>query len=83
MKTTKITHKSKTPEEFFTRIREHAKCLDEDKESPAPKRLGILEDPNFKIPDSFWDPLPEEELRLWEGEGEDDLLTRTTQPPHP
>ncbi len=34
------------------------------------KRLGALEDPNFEIPESFWDPLPEEELKLWNGEGE-------------
>lgn len=34
------------------------------------KRLGLLADSGIKISDSFWDPLPEEELRLWEGEGE-------------
>ena len=34
------------------------------------KRLGAREDPNFVMPESFWDPLPEEELRLWNGEGE-------------
>lgn len=34
------------------------------------RRLGWLYDPNFVLPDSFWDPLPEEELRLWNGEGE-------------
>jgi prevent-host-death family protein len=34
------------------------------------KRLGVREDPNFVMPESFWDPLPEEELRLWNGEGE-------------
>jgi len=26
--------------------------------------------PGYEIPESFWDPLPEDELRLWEGEGE-------------
>lgn len=31
------------------------------------KRLGILEAPGFVLPDSFFDPLPEEELRAWEG----------------
>lgn len=36
------------------------------------KRLGGLEDPNFVLPDSFWDDLPEEELRLWEGAGDDE-----------
>ena len=34
------------------------------------KRLGVRETPGFVLPDSFWDPLPEEELRLWEGEGD-------------
>ncbi len=24
----------------------------------VPKRLGILENPNFELPESFWDPLP-------------------------
>ena len=33
-------------------------------------RLGALYDPNFKVSPTFWDPLPEEELRLWEGENE-------------
>jgi prevent-host-death family protein len=34
------------------------------------KRLGAFEIPGFKMPESFWDPLPEEELKLWNGEGE-------------
>jgi prevent-host-death family protein len=34
------------------------------------KRLGVCYDPNFKLGDAFWEPLPEEELRLWNGEGE-------------
>ena len=34
------------------------------------KRLGLLEDPNFVLPDSFWDPLPDDELALWNGEGD-------------
>jgi antitoxin (DNA-binding transcriptional repressor) of toxin-antitoxin stability system len=34
----------------------------------ANKRLGFLQHLNLKIPDSFFfDPLPEEELALWEG----------------
>ena len=33
-------------------------------------RLGALYDPDFKVSPDFWDPLPEEELRLWEGDGE-------------
>jgi prevent-host-death family protein len=38
---------------------------------PTPKkRLGGLEDPNFVLTDAFWDDLPEDELKLWEGEGE-------------
>jgi antitoxin (DNA-binding transcriptional repressor) of toxin-antitoxin stability system len=34
------------------------------------KRLGALETPGFVLGDAFWEPLPEEELRLWEGEEE-------------
>jgi prevent-host-death family protein len=37
---------------------------------PKKKRLGVMETPGFVIPDSFWEPLPEEELKLWNGEGE-------------
>ncbi len=39
-------------------------------EPVKPKRLGFMDDSGFVLPDSFWDPLPEEELRLWNGEGE-------------
>ncbi len=35
-----------------------------------PQRLGALAHLGIHIPDSFFDPLPEEELRAWEG-GED------------
>ena len=34
------------------------------------KRLGILDTPGFVLPQSFFEPLPEEELRAWEGEGQ-------------
>ncbi len=34
------------------------------RESGQLKHLGIT------LPDSFFDPLPEEELALWEGDGE-------------
>jgi antitoxin (DNA-binding transcriptional repressor) of toxin-antitoxin stability system len=34
------------------------------------KRLGVLETPGFVLPDSFFEPLPEDELRAWEGDGE-------------
>jgi len=34
------------------------------------KRLGVRETPGFELGPGFWEPLPEEELRLWEGEGE-------------
>ena len=34
------------------------------------KRLGVMETPGFVLGDAFWEPLPEEELRLWNGEGE-------------
>ena len=33
-------------------------------------RLGAMETPGFVLPADFDDPLPEEELRLWYGEGE-------------
>jgi hypothetical protein len=32
------------------------------------KRLGALETPGFVLIDEFFEPLPEEELRLWNGE---------------
>ena len=34
------------------------------------RRLGILASPDFVFPADFFDPLPEEELRLWNGEGD-------------
>lgn len=42
---------------------------------PAGKRglAGVMKDKWPSLPDSFFfDPLPEEELRLWEGRGEDE-----------
>jgi prevent-host-death family protein len=36
----------------------------------AKKRLGVLETPGFVLTDAFFEPLPAEELRLWNGEGE-------------
>jgi len=34
------------------------------------KRLGVLETPGFVLSEQFFEPLPEEELRLWNGDGE-------------
>jgi antitoxin (DNA-binding transcriptional repressor) of toxin-antitoxin stability system len=34
------------------------------------KRLGALETPGFTLTDAFFEPLPEAELRLWNGDGE-------------
>jgi antitoxin (DNA-binding transcriptional repressor) of toxin-antitoxin stability system len=34
------------------------------------KRLGALETPGFVLSRKFFEPLPEEELRLWNGGGE-------------
>ncbi len=34
------------------------------------KRLGLRERPGWVLGDAFWEPLSEDELRLWEGEGE-------------
>jgi prevent-host-death family protein len=36
----------------------------------AKKRLGALETPGFVLQEQFFEPLPEEELRLWNGDGE-------------
>lgn len=36
----------------------------------AKKRLGARATPGFVLSPAFFEPLPEEELRLWEGEGE-------------
>lgn len=36
----------------------------------AKKRLGARADPGFKLTKAFFEPLPEEELRHWSGEGE-------------
>lgn len=33
------------------------------------KRLGALETPGFVLSEKFFEPLPEEELRLWNGGG--------------
>lgn len=45
-------------------------------EPKEPQRLGLLYDANCKLTDGFWDPLPEDELRLWdEGEPDDPLYT--------
>ena len=38
------------------------------------KRLGVRETPGFELTDAFWEPLPEDGLKLWNGEGKDDLL---------
>ncbi|MGD0801384.1 MAG: type II toxin-antitoxin system prevent-host-death family antitoxin [Terracidiphilus sp.] len=34
------------------------------------KRLGALETPGFVLSEKFFEPLPEDELRLWNGGGE-------------
>ena len=36
----------------------------------AKKRLGALETPGFVLTDEFFEPLPEGELRLWNGDAE-------------
>ena len=35
----------------------------------AKKRLGALETPGFVLSEQFFEPLPEEELHLWNGGG--------------
>jgi antitoxin (DNA-binding transcriptional repressor) of toxin-antitoxin stability system len=34
------------------------------------KRLGALDTPGFVLTEQFFDPLPEAELKLWNGGGE-------------
>ena len=34
------------------------------------KPLGTRYDPNYTVSEGFWDPLPEEEVKRWEGSGE-------------
>jgi hypothetical protein len=34
------------------------------------KRLGALETPGFVLSEHFFEPLPEDELRLWNGAAE-------------
>ena len=36
----------------------------------AKKRLGALETPGFVLSEQFFEPLPEDELRLWDGGSE-------------
>jgi antitoxin (DNA-binding transcriptional repressor) of toxin-antitoxin stability system len=35
----------------------------------ARKRLGVLETPGFSLTPAFYEPLPEDELRQWNGKG--------------
>lgn len=36
----------------------------------AKKRLGALATPGFVLTEAFFEPLPDEELKYWRGEGE-------------
>jgi prevent-host-death family protein len=45
-----------------------------------PKRLGILKTPGFKLTKAFWEPLPEEELKLWEGKVSEDSARHPRSP---
>jgi prevent-host-death family protein len=36
----------------------------------AKKRLGALETPGFVLSEQFFEPLPDKELRLWNGDGD-------------
>lgn len=42
-------------------------------EKPKGRKPGQWK--GYVLPDSFFDPLPEEELKLWEGGEDDELLT--------
>ena len=38
---------------------------------PTPKkRLGVMATPGFSLTDAFFEPLSDDELKLWNGEGE-------------
>lgn len=38
---------------------------------PTPKkRLGVRANPDFKLTDAFFEPLSDQELSFWNGEGE-------------
>jgi hypothetical protein len=47
------------PESVFDRL--------ESKHTEKKKRLGALDTPGFALSESFNEPLPEDELRLWNG----------------
>jgi prevent-host-death family protein len=44
------------------------------------QRLGFMEIPGFELGEAFWEPLPEEELRMWNGENYDELLEGPLKP---
>jgi len=72
-KLSELIKKAQSGEEIvITSGREHMPVARlEAIESKAKKRLGAMYTPEFVLTDAFWEPLPEEELRLWEG-GDDD-----------
>ena len=39
--------------------------MNEEKSTPGKRRLGFLKDKVPPLPDSFFDPLPEEDLQAW------------------
>jgi prevent-host-death family protein len=63
----KRAHKGETVIITSGRSRTPVARLEAIKATPR-KRLGVLETPGFKLTAAFFDPLPEEELRLWNGE---------------
>jgi prevent-host-death family protein len=34
------------------------------------QRLGLYETPGWELGEAFWEPLPDDELRMWNGQGE-------------
>ena len=42
-------------------------------EAPKPKRVFGSMKGRASLDEKFWEPLPEDELRLWEGGGDDTL----------
>jgi hypothetical protein len=47
------------PEQLFDRL--------ESNHPDIKKRLGVLDTPGFVLSEAFKEPLPEDELRLWNG----------------
>lgn len=50
------------------------------KQNNEPRPIGLACDPDYEIPDSFFDPLPEELLKAFNGELPDPFLDNLVYP---